>query len=122
MKDKIIEYLEQDSKAKTIIEINDYLKLTTSDDLERLQKEINELVKLGIVHETKKSKYMLMKDCASLHTGKLDVAKNGYAFLIQVLHFSTVTHGRSIPWHRPNAFMAPWLGIYETALNSRLCV
>lgn len=34
-----------------------------------------------------------------------------YAFLIQVLYFSTVTHGRVIPWCRPNAFMGPCLGI-----------
>ncbi|MBQ7030755.1 MAG: ribonuclease R [Bacilli bacterium] len=83
MKDNIIEYLGQDSKAKTLIEINDYLQLTSSIDLENLQKEINELVKEGVVHETKKCKYLLMKDCASLHTGKIDIAKNGYGFLIQ---------------------------------------
>jgi len=83
MKDNIIEYLGQDSKAKTLIEINDYLQLTSSIDLENLQKEINELVKEGVVHETKKCKYLLMKDCVSLHTGKIDIAKNGYGFLIQ---------------------------------------
>ena len=83
MKDNIIEYLEQDSKAKTLIEINDFLNLKSSEDLEILQNNINELVKEGIVHETKKSKYLLMKDCASLRTGKVDVTKNGYAFLIQ---------------------------------------
>lgn len=45
-----------------------------------------------------------------------------YAFLIQVLYFSTVTHGRVIPWCRPNAFMGPCLGIEGTALNFRLRV
>lgn len=83
MKDKIIEYLELENKAKTIIEINDYLKLESVIDLEKLQKEINELVKSGIVHETKKNKYILMKECASLHTGVLDIAKGGFGFLIQ---------------------------------------
>jgi len=83
MKDNIIAYLEQDSKAKSLIEINDYLSLRSSEDLSNLQKELEELVKAGIVHETKKCKYLLMKDCASLHTGRIDVAKNGYAFLIQ---------------------------------------
>jgi len=83
MKDSIIEFLSLESKAKSLIEINDYLKLKSSDDLANLQKEINELVKSGVIHETKKSKYLLMKDCASLHTGRIDVAKNGYAFLIQ---------------------------------------
>ena len=45
MKDNIIEFLENDSKAKTIIEINDYLKLNSISDLENLQKEIDDLVK-----------------------------------------------------------------------------
>ena len=83
MRDSIIEFLNLESKAKTIIEINDYLKFKSSNELEKLQKELNDLVKLGIVHETKKNKYMLMKDCASLHTGKIDIAKNGYGFLVQ---------------------------------------
>ena len=83
MRDKIIDFLTRDSKAKTLIEINDYLNLITSSDLEILQKEINSLVTDGIIHETKKSKYLLMKDCASLRTGKIDIAKNGYGFLIQ---------------------------------------
>ena len=83
MKDNIIDYLSLEGKAKTIIEINDYLKLKTSDDLALLQKKLNELVKEGIVHETKKNKYLLMKDCASLCTGRVDIAKNGYGFLIR---------------------------------------
>ena len=83
MKDSIIEFLEQEDKAKTLIEINDFLGYKTSDDLEILQKELNSLVNEGIVHETKKSKYMLMKNCPSLRTGKIDIAKNGYGFLIQ---------------------------------------
>lgn len=45
-----------------------------------------------------------------------------YAFLIQVLHFSTVTHGRDIPWYTPNVFMGPCLGIYETAFNFWLSI
>lgn len=83
MKDKIIEFLEHDDKAKTLIEINDFLNLHSASELEDLQKEIEILVKQGVIHETKKSKYLLMKYCASLYSGKIDIAKNGYAFLIQ---------------------------------------
>lgn len=83
MRDNIIEFLSHDDKAKTLIQINDYLNLKKSSDLEILQKELDKLVKEGIVHETKKQKYILMKYCTSLHTGRIDVAKNGYAFLIQ---------------------------------------
>ena len=83
MKDDIINYLENTDKAKTLIEINDFLKLKNSEELTKLQSEINVLVREGLIHETKKMKYMLMKDCPSLKTGKIDIAKNGYGFLIQ---------------------------------------
>ena len=83
MKDNIINYLEQDDKAKTLIEINDNLKLKTSEELEKLQKELDFLIKEGIVHQTKKNKYLLMKNCKSLRTGEIEVTKNGYAFLLQ---------------------------------------
>lgn len=82
MRDRIIEYLNINDKAKTLIEINDYLNLKSSDELNRLQNELDKLIKEGIVHQTKKNKYLLMKYCKSLRTGRIDVAKNGYAFLI----------------------------------------
>ena len=83
MKDKILEYLEEKESAKEIIDINDFIGLTSADELYELQKELDDLVKNGIVHETKKKKYMLMKYCKSLLSGKVSVAKNGYGFLIQ---------------------------------------
>lgn len=83
MQNKIIEYLEKYDKAEDIISINDALELKTADELKRLQDELDKLVKTGIVHETKKKKYILMKYCKSLLTGKIDIAKNGYGFLIQ---------------------------------------
>ena len=83
MQDKILEYLKSDDKAKTLIEINDYLGFTTPEELQNLQNEIEKMVVSGIVHETKKQKYILMENCKSLHTGKIDMAKGGYAFLIQ---------------------------------------
>lgn len=83
MRDEILEYLSKDEKAKTLIDINDFLHFKSSDDLEKLQKELDILIKEGIVHQTKKDKYLLMKYCKSLRTGKLEIAKNGYGFLIQ---------------------------------------
>lgn len=82
MKDRIIEYLSINDKAKTLIEINDYLNLKSSDELNNLQNELDKLIKEGIVHQTKKNKYLLMKYCKSLRVGRIDVSKNGYAFLI----------------------------------------
>jgi ribonuclease R len=83
MRDNILEYLKNDSGAKTIIEINDYLKLKTSDELKELQDVLNSLVREGIIHETKKEKYMLMSDCDSLRTGEIEITERGYAFLLQ---------------------------------------
>ena len=83
MKDKIIEYLGLDDKAKTIEEISSYLKDNSSLDRENLQNELTKLVKRGIVHETKKNKYILMKDCKSLEVGRISLTKHGYAFLIK---------------------------------------
>ncbi len=83
MRDKVLEYLKLDDKAKTLMEINDYLGLKNAEELEELQNVLSELIKSGIVHETKKSKYMLMSNCASLLAGKIEVTKNGYAFLLK---------------------------------------
>lgn len=83
MDNDIIKFLEIDDKAKTLIEINDFLHLKSSEELEKLQEELNKLVKEGIVHQTKKDKYILMKYCKSLKTGRIEIAKNGYGFLIQ---------------------------------------
>lgn len=83
MRDRIEEYLENTTKAVDIITINDALNLESVEDLENLQTCINELIKEGIVHETKKQKYILMKYCKSLKAGKVSIAKNGYGFLIQ---------------------------------------
>ncbi len=78
MKEKLLEYLD-DSKAKTLKEIKDYLN---SKNEEEILKILNEQVKLGIVHETSKKKYILLKYCKSLRVGKIDTTKNGYAFLL----------------------------------------
>ncbi len=83
MKDKIIELLSEGDKAKDLICINDSLNLKTSAELEKLQIELRNLVREGIVHETKKGKYILMENCPSLKSGKLSINKNGYAFLLQ---------------------------------------
>ena len=82
MKDKIIEYLGLDDKAKTIEEISNYLEDNSSLDRENLQKRLEHIISDG-VHETKKNKYLLMKDCKSLEVGRISLTKHGYAFLIK---------------------------------------
>ncbi len=82
MRTKILEYLESINKAQDVIQINDALGLTTSEELKELTDELNKLVGEGIIHETKKNKYIMMENCPSLYSGKIEVTKNGYAFLL----------------------------------------
>ncbi len=77
MKDKILEFLDNRDKAQSLKEINDILRV----DQNLLAKELEILVSEGLVHETKKNKYILLKYCKSLRVGKIDIAKNGYGFL-----------------------------------------
>ena len=82
MKDRIIEFLNEVDKARDLIEINDFLNLSTPEELQKLENELEDLEKEGIIHVTKKGKYILMKYCPSLKVGKIDVTKGGFAFLI----------------------------------------
>ena len=81
MKDRIIEALQGKEKAVDLIEINKYLKLKTTEELDELDKTIEDLIKEGILHETKKKRFILVHNCKSLVSGRIDMAKNGYAFL-----------------------------------------
>ena len=56
MKEKILKALENIHEAKTLIEINDLLKLTTVEELKDLQKNIEELVNDYQIFKTKKDK------------------------------------------------------------------
>lgn len=82
MKDKIIEKLENIFEAKTLIEINDLLNLTTPDELNEVEKAINELTEECIIYKSKKNKYMLLKNCPNIKVGKLSVNKKGYGFVL----------------------------------------
>ena len=82
MKDQILDVLKDIHEAKTLIEINDLLKLTTVEDYQELQKNIEELVNDFLVFKTKKDKYLLMKNCPGLKIGKLSVNKKGFGFLL----------------------------------------
>ena len=83
MKDSIINTLENIDKAKNLMEIYDLLNLKSTEDYKTLELEINKLVQSGIIHETKKHDYILMKFCSSLRSGKITTNKSGNGFLIQ---------------------------------------
>ena len=81
MRNTIIEKLKQENKGLTLIEINDLLGLNTVEEYKELQKEITTLVSDGLIHKSKKDKFILMEKCSSLLTGILHINKNGNGFV-----------------------------------------
>ena len=81
MEDKIIEKLSNESKGLSLIEINDLLNLTSVEDYKELQKNMDALVTEGIVHKSKKDKFILMEKCSSLLTGIIHINKHGNGFV-----------------------------------------
>ena len=82
MKDDIIKCLKNIHEAKTLIEINDLLNLTSVEELQELTRNLEELVNEYIIFKTKKDKYILLENCPSLKIGKIAINKKGFGFLI----------------------------------------
>lgn len=82
MKERIIEVLKNVFKAQSVMQINDMLGLSTVEELQELQKNIRDLVECGILHETRKSEYLLIANCKSLMTGEISINKTGNGFLL----------------------------------------
>ncbi len=82
MKEQVVDLLNSKYEALDIIEINDLLGLTTSDDLSRLNNVIDALVKENILYKTKKNKYIMYKNCPNLKVGTLSLNKKGFGFLL----------------------------------------
>ena len=81
MKEKIIEVLKNVNKGSTPIEINDMLNLKEVAEYKKLQEELNILVSDGILHCSKKGKYILMEYCTSLLNGIIHINKSGNGFV-----------------------------------------
>ena len=80
MRDKIIEILKSNNKALSVYEVNDLLGLNSSDDLQSLLKDLDELENEMIIYHTNKDKYMLLSN-SHLKTGRLIVNKKGFGFV-----------------------------------------
>lgn len=81
MENRILEILEKENRALTLIEINDLMGYKTVDDYKKLHHEVFELVSNGKIHKTKKDKFILMEKCSSLLTGYLHINKRGNGFV-----------------------------------------
>ena len=81
MKEQIVEILKNETKAKSVIEINDKLGLTTVEELRELEKILAEMTRDGIIHESKQHEFLLMCNTKTLQCGILHVNKNGNGFV-----------------------------------------
>lgn len=82
MEEKILEILNDVYEAKTLIEINDMLGLTTAEELKELQDTLEKMSGKYIVYKTKKERYILLKNCTNLKIGRLALNKKGFGFVI----------------------------------------
>ena len=81
MKEQIIETLKNDTKAQSIKEIKERLGIKSFEKLEELEKDLEELTKDGIVHESRQHEFLLMNNTKTLKCGKLHINKSGNGFV-----------------------------------------
>lgn len=82
MKDKIIEILRnKETAVLSVIEINDFLGLSTQEDFEKLIKTIDELCEDAVLYHSNKDKYLLFEN-SHLIKGKLQLKEKGFGFII----------------------------------------
>jgi len=82
MKDRIVEVLSDVHEAKTMLEINNLLDLTTVEEYQESDQAIRELVNENVIYHTNKDKYILYENCPSLKIGKLSINKKGFGFVL----------------------------------------
>ena len=83
MKEKIVEILQNEYDALDLFSISDKMGISSSEDLERLQNYLYELVDELVVYQTKKNKYILYEKCPNFKKGTIQIKDSGNAFLLQ---------------------------------------
>ena len=81
MKEKIVEILKDETKAKSVNEINNKLGLKTVEEIEELEKVLEEMTKDGIIHESKKHEFLLMSNTKTLKCGRITINRSGNGFV-----------------------------------------
>ena len=81
MENEILDILSDKTKALTALEINDLLGLTSVEEYQEVQKTLNKLISSGKIHKTKKDKFILIENCASLKSGIIHINKRGNGFV-----------------------------------------
>ena len=81
MREEILELLEKEKKAMSIIDIADKLNLNTVDGITKITDTLKELQEECLIYCSNKDKYMLFNN-SHLLKGRLSVNKKGFGFLI----------------------------------------
>ena len=81
MREEILNLLENEKRALSIIDIADKLNLNTVDGITKITETLKELYDECLVYCSNKDKYMLF-DNSHLLKGRLSVTKKGFGFLI----------------------------------------
>lgn len=80
MREKILDILEKEDKAKSLEELDGLLELTTAEEYRELTLTINKLCDEYIVYRSNKNRYMLMNK-GPLKKGIFRANKKGYGFV-----------------------------------------
>ena len=81
MKDKIIDILKDETKAKSVNEINNKLGLTSVSEIQELENVLAEMTQAGILHESKKHEFLLMCNTKTLKCGRISINRSGNGFV-----------------------------------------
>ena len=82
MEDRIIEILSsQDKPAQSAIEINDALGFSDIEDYKKLEKQLEEMTKKGILYYSEKKRRYLLLQNSHLIKGKLIMNPKGFGFV-----------------------------------------
>ena len=81
MKEKVLEILKNETKAKSVMEINNQLGLNSVEEIQELERNLEELTKDGIIHESKKHEFLLMSNTKTLKCGVISINRNGNGFV-----------------------------------------
>lgn len=84
MKEQILNILKDETKSQTVMDINNKIGLTKVSELNELEKNLEDLVKDGIIHESKKHEFLLMSNTKALKAGIIHINKagNGYVDIL----------------------------------------
>ena len=81
MKEKILNLLKANDKAYTISEIEEILGINTTDQIEVMINNLNELESDLLIYHTNKDKYMAV-EYSHLKKGKISVSDKGFGFVL----------------------------------------